>query len=106
MLRRLLCEVHKGGKKRDIAIVEVLANTGVRAGELARLTLEDVEVSERKGWLTVGSGKGSKYRRVPLNADARRALRQYLEMRLNVEQDHLFIAREAPGSRPRPSGGW
>lgn len=64
------------------------------------MTLEDVELSERKGWLTVHSSKGSKYRRVPLNADARRALRQYLEMRLNVEDDHLLIGQRGSGLTP------
>ena len=96
-LCRLLREVHKGGKARDIAILEVLANTGLRVGELAGLTLEDVEMSARKGRLTVRSGKGTKYRRVPLNADARRAIREYLEIRPNVEDDHLFISQRGSG---------
>jgi hypothetical protein len=35
-------------------------------------------MSERKGAVAVRSGKGNKYRVVPLNADVRRALGQYL----------------------------
>jgi integrase/recombinase XerC len=36
---RLLLTVYRGQKARDIAILEVLANTGLRVGELAALTL-------------------------------------------------------------------
>ena len=103
-LRRLLREVHKGGKVRDIAIVELLANTGLRAGELAKLTLEDLEISERKGTVTVRSGKGAKYRQVPLNADARRAIANYLEVRHQGEDDHLFIGQR--GGALTPSAIW
>ena len=46
---RLLREVHKRRKERDIAIIEILANTGLRVGELARSTLDDVEISPHKG---------------------------------------------------------
>ena len=96
-LRRVMREVHKGGKARDIAIIEVLANTGIRVGELTRLTLDDIEISPRKGMLTVRSGKGAKYRRVPLNADARRALEAYLEARPKDEEETLFLGQRGGG---------
>ena len=102
--RRLLREVHKGGKPRDIAIVELLANTGVRVGELVRLTLEDIQISSRKGKVTVRSGKGAKYREVPLNADARRAIDNYLEVRPTDGVDALFIGQR--GSVLTPSAVW
>ena len=35
-LRRLLRAVHASGNLRDIAIVEVLAGTGLRVGEIGR----------------------------------------------------------------------
>ena len=62
-LLRLLRTVHRARRARDIAIVEVLANTGLRVGELAALTLDNIEISERRGWVTVRAGKGMKYRR-------------------------------------------
>ena len=99
-LRRLLREVHKRGIPRDIALVEVLVNTGLRAGELAKLTLDDLELSERKGKLTVRSGKGAKYREVPLNADARRALRDYLDVRPQGEEKALFLGQRGNGLTP------
>jgi len=103
-LRRLLREVHKSGNKRDIAIVEVLANTGLRVGELAGLAEEDIKLSERKGQVTVRSGKGAKYRQVPLNADARRALYAYLDVRPVGEAGCFFVGQR--GNSLTPSAIW
>jgi len=103
-LHRLLREVHKGGKARDIALIETLANTGLRVGELADLALEDVEISERKGTVTVRSGKGAKYRQVPLNSDARRAISSYLAVRPQSTNTHLFLGQR--DDRLTPSAMW
>ncbi|MDZ7413257.1 MAG: tyrosine-type recombinase/integrase [candidate division KSB1 bacterium] len=77
---------------RDLAIVTLLLHTGLRISELAGLKLSDVEMSERKGSLTV-AGKGNKQRQVPLNADARKALQRWLEVRPKVESEALFVGR-------------
>src|SRR6266567_811125 len=81
---RLIRTVEQHGSKRDQAIVKTLRHTGIRVSELCSLTLGDVETSERKGSLTVRSGKGSKFRVLPLNLDARRAITSYLEVRPKV----------------------
>lgn len=96
---RLIRAAQKEGKKRDIAILEVLRHTGIRVGELSALRQSDIEISERRGTLTVRSGKGSKYRQIPLNNDARKALSAYLEVRPKVSDDHLFV-----GQRGTPKG--
>ena len=70
-------------------------------GELAALTLRDISISERKGSVTVRSGKGSKYRVVPLNLDARRAIEQYLAVRPTVADEHLFISQRGEGIKPQ-----
>ena len=75
---------------RDAAIFEVLLNTGLRVSELTALTLDDVELSDRKGRVIVRCGKGGKYREVPLNIDARNAIRKYLTVRPVSEDRHLF----------------
>jgi site-specific recombinase XerD len=77
-VRRLLRAVHKGGDLRDIALVELLLGTGLRVGEALALRLGDIQLSERGGLVTVREGKGRLYRRVPLNAEVRQALRPYL----------------------------
>jgi site-specific recombinase XerD len=70
----LLRAVERVGRSRDLAVVRLLLNTGLRVQELCALTWKDVALSERKGLLTVRHGKGAKHRQVPLNHDARAAL--------------------------------
>jgi site-specific recombinase XerD len=94
---RLIRTVERHGNKRDLAVVQVLRHTGIRVGELVALRLSDVETSERKGTLVVRSGKGAKYRAVPLNVDARRALAEYLAVRPVVADDRLFIGTRGHG---------
>jgi integrase len=55
------------------AIVTLLLNTGLRVDELVTLTWERVDLRTRSGWIDV-VGKGDKHRRLPLNAEARKAL--------------------------------
>jgi site-specific recombinase XerD len=59
---------------RDAVLITVLAQTGLRISEALALTWRNVQVSKEAGMLVVERGKGSKYREVPLNATARRAL--------------------------------
>lgn len=95
---RLLRAVQKAGSKRDIAIVQLLRHSGLRVGELCSLELEDVVMSDRKGKVIVRSGKGRRYREVPLNLDARRALQEYLsDERPEVDDPHIFIGQRKNG---------
>lgn len=92
-LYRLRRSVYKGRNARDIAIFEVLANTGIRVSELCALKVEDIELSERKGLMRIQHGKGNKYREVPLNAVARKALTNYLERRGFPKSGYLFVGQ-------------
>ena len=67
----LLRLVERRQKPRDTAIVKCLLNTGLRIHELCALQWRDITIADRKGILTVRSGKGEKYREVPLNKDVR-----------------------------------
>lgn len=62
--------------KRDYAMVLCLAGLGLRAGEVARLSLDDVDW--REGWLRLAAPKGRRERRLPLPDQAGRALAAYL----------------------------
>jgi len=112
-LTRILRKAHQGGNKRDIALLELLAATGLRASEVARLKLGDLELNERSGWVTV-RGKGRKQRRVPVNARARRILREYLDERVGAQQPPAGFAvsytlSEGEGVQPNgsePAGGF
>jgi site-specific recombinase XerD len=92
-LQKLRREVYKGENKRDIAIFDTLLYTGVRVNELIHLTLDDIEISERKGTLIVRSGKGNKYREVPLAIEARKAISDYLEVRPAGKSKQLFLGQ-------------
>lgn len=94
----LVRAVQKEGDVRDEALITLMLNTGLRVGEVCRLRREDIEMSARKGHLMV-RGKGTRFRTEPLNAEARKALREYLEVRSQVEHDHLFV-----GQRGEPLG--
>jgi integrase/recombinase XerC len=98
-LKRLLRKVRTEGTKRDIALLELLAATGLRVSEVAELRVGDLELQPRSGWVTVREGKGRKRRRVPVHARARRALRVYF-----VERDLLTdvdaTVDEAPETTP------
>jgi site-specific recombinase XerD len=98
---RLIRTVERHGNKRGLAIVLTLRHTGIRVSELCSLLLGDVEISERKGSLTVRSGKGGKFRVLPLNVDARRAIADYLEVRPTSSADQLFIGQRGEGVSSR-----
>lgn len=65
----------------------MLYHTGLRAGELAALLLSDIILGERSGQVMVRRGKGNKARHVPLNAEARAVIHNYLQVR-----SHLTMA--------------
>lgn len=63
---------------RDRAILEVFYSTGLRLGEVARLSVHDVDV--RTGFVRVHGGKGAKDRVVPLGETAARYVAEYLRV--------------------------
>ncbi|WP_422448986.1 tyrosine-type recombinase/integrase [Thermoanaerobacterium sp. DL9XJH110] len=102
-LNRLKRAIYSNGNKRDIAIIEVLSNTGIRVSELINLTVDDVILTKRNGsqtysYIIVRQGKGEKYREVPLNASARKALQEYLSARNSVCKK-LFVGQRGPLQR-------
>ena len=95
-LRRILRQARRSGKKRDIALLELLAATGLRVSEAAALRVEDVVLNERSGKVIVRAGKGRKYREVPLHKAARESLRAYLAVRPTGRGDALFLGQRGP----------
>jgi site-specific recombinase XerD len=98
---KLIRTVERHGNKRDLAIVATLRHTGVRVSELCSLTLADIQISDRKGSLLVRSGKGSRYRVLPLNLEVRKALADYFEVRPRALTDSLFISQRGAGLKTR-----
>lgn len=62
---------------RDRTILEILYSTGIRAGELTRLKVADVDLEKKL--LRITLGKGNKGRVVPLNTPTCKFLARYLK---------------------------
>ena len=87
-----------GLARRNYALVQLMLQTGLRIGEVAALRRADITLRDRAGVIRVRHGKGLKEREVPLNATARRVLRQLLEHDPSPRpEDPVFrSARNAP----------
>jgi site-specific recombinase XerD len=95
-LRRLLksCDGKDFASKRDLAILRVFIDTGMRRGEMTGIKLTDIDAET--GTVTV-FGKGSRYRTVQLGNNSLRALRAYLRARARHPHqalDALWLARD------------
>lgn len=66
---------------RNYAIAQLMLQAGLRVSEVAALQVADITTNDRSGSVRIRHGKGLKAREVPLNATARRALKQHLERR-------------------------
>ena len=78
---------------RNYAMVQLMLQAGLRIGEVAALQIADITMNDRSGIVRVRHGKGLKAREAPLNATARRALKQHLERRQASAKDApLFIS--------------
>ena len=85
---------------RDLALIDLLASTGMRVGELALLNREDINFEERE---CVVFGKGSKERMVYFDARTKIHLQNYLEER--EDGNHaLFVSLKAPYERLKIGG--
>lgn len=87
--RAFVRAVEKEGNRRDIAIITLMLNTGLRREEVSKLMKKDIIINDRSGSVIVRQGKGNKYREVPLNLTARKALSDYLEAEPHAH-DFLF----------------
>ena len=85
---------------RDLAIIDILASTGMRVGELVKLNRVDVDFVNRE---CVVLGKGSKERIVYFDARAKLHLQNYLNSRKD-ENDALFVSLLEPHNRLEIAG--
>lgn len=88
------CDVTTATGRRDVAILAMLARLGLRAGEVARLTLDDVDW--RRGELSV-AGKGGRVEVLPVPADVGEAVADYLTQgRPATTTRAVFVKAVAP----------
>jgi site-specific recombinase XerD len=80
---------------RLYSIVEVLLQTGIRIGELANLSLDDIRKSKTGNidYLYIKAAGSHPARKVPLNKSAKKAIDEYILIRPETEDDTLFITK-------------
>lgn len=85
---------------RDLAMIDLLASSGMRVGEMVALNRDDINFNERE---CVVFGKGSKERIVYFDARAKIHLQNYLENRTDT-CSALFVSLTAPYDRLQIGG--
>ena len=80
---------------RDLAMIDMLASTGMRVGELVLLNRNDINFNERE---CVVLGKGNKQRIVYFDARTKIHLQKYLESRADTDEA-LFVTLKSPHTR-------
>lgn len=85
---------------RDLALIDMLASTGMRVGELVLLNRNDINFEERE---CVVFGKGSKERMVYFDARTKIHLLNYLQERTD-DNPALFVTLRSPHERIKIGG--
>ena len=85
---------------RDLAMIDILASTGMRVGEMVLLNRDDINFNERE---CVVFGKGDKERVVYFDARAKIHLQNYLNSRVDINPA-LFVSLRAPAERLKIGG--
>ena len=88
------------GNCRDLAMIDLLASTGMRVGELVKLNRQDIDFQNRE---CVVTGKGDKQRKVYFDARTKIHLSRYLAERTD-DNEALFVSLLAPSERLQISG--
>ncbi len=76
---------------RISAIVEILLQTGIRIGEIAQISLDNVNLDKKE--LTIRPYESHGERQVPVNNAALAALNLYLKIRPKTHEKTLFITK-------------
>ncbi|UTC67228.1 MULTISPECIES: site-specific tyrosine recombinase/integron integrase [unclassified Treponema] len=87
-------------ERRDLAMIDMLASTGMRIGEMVLLNRNDIDFNERE---CVVLGKGNKERIVYFDARTKIHLKDYLRHRTD-SNPALFVSLRAPHKRMNIGG--
>ena len=85
---------------RDLAMIDMLASTGMRVGEMVLLNINDIDFNERE---CIVFGKGNKERVVYFDARTKIHLQNYLNSRTD-DNPALFVSLKAPHERLKIGG--
>lgn len=81
------------GDLRIFAIIELLLQTGIRIGELANLSVDDLKLEGDTPALFIAPHEGSVERTIPMNRPAIDAVTHYLEVRPKTTSRALFVTK-------------
>lgn len=81
------------GDARIFAIIELFLQTGIRIGELAKITLDDIKLDDPNPSLFVKPDEGSVERTIPLNKPAIEAVKRYLAIRPTTPNRAVFVTK-------------
>lgn len=85
---------------RDLSMIDLLASTGIRVGELVRLNKSDIDFENRE---CIVFGKGNKQRKVYFDARTKIHLQKYIQERKD-DNEALFVTLLHPYQRLKISG--
>ena len=85
---------------RDLAIIDLLASTGMRVGELVKININDIDFENRE---CIVFGKGNKERPVYFDARTKIHLKNYINSRFD-DNPALFVSLDKPYNRLQISG--
>lgn len=99
--RKLLkaCEGKTFEDRRDMAVIRLLLDSGLRRGELCALVVDDVDLDPVIPSVLVRAGKGGRSRKVPFSAQTALALSRYLSVRARhrwAALPQFFLAAPGP----------
>jgi integrase/recombinase XerC len=94
--KALLRAVEARHDTRDILLIRIGLEAGLRVSEMADLLWSDVKISERKGELRVRHGKGNKERTVPLTGTLRNAFLEYGYQRHHGKDKAVLEGQRGP----------
>lgn len=81
------------GDIRMSAVIETLLQTGIRIGELAKLTIDDIKLTGENSTVYIRPAEGAVERTIPLTKSVVEALKKYLEIRPKTQNKSLFITK-------------
>lgn len=101
--QQLMINKSKEVGDREHAIIRLLLASGIRAGELEKTNISDIDFDKQT--LLVRHGKGDKSRIVCFDTETKKALSTYLNVRREHEEDaDALFTSERTGKRLRYSG--
>jgi len=80
-------------EQRLYTIIELMLQTGIRIGELARLKLSELKIEKKSGEIFIRAYGSNGERIIPLNDTAALSLSDYLKERYETDNDAVFVTK-------------